>query len=196
MCVALAALDATVEVEGQNGTREIAFGEFHRLPGDTPENDNTLGHDEIVTGIRLQPNHFADHYTYLKLRDRLSYAFALVSVAVAMDIADGLIVDLRVALGGVAHKPGRDPLAEAAFSGSPADDAAFHRVADRLLAGVTSPAQNCIREERAGGTPPAGRRIIANDAGISDMRIPSRCDTVLHEGHIVTLALSLMSGRT
>jgi xanthine dehydrogenase YagS FAD-binding subunit len=142
MCVALAALDATVEVEGQNGMRDIAFGEFHRLPGDAPEKDNKLAHDEIVTGIRIQPNHFSDNYSYLKLRDRLSYAFALVSVAVAMDIADGRIVDLRVALGGVAHKPWRNPLAEAEFPGTLADDATFHRVADRLLAGATGQGDN------------------------------------------------------
>ena len=133
MCVALAALDATVEVVGPDSARDIAFGDFHRLPGDMPHRDNTLEPGELVTGIRLEANHFAGHYTYLKLRDRLSYAFALVSVAAAMEIADGQILDLRVALGGVAHKPWRDPLVEAEFAGAPAVDETFRQVADRLL---------------------------------------------------------------
>lgn len=133
MCVALAALDATVEVVGPDSARDIAFGDFHRLPGDEPQRDNTLACDELVTGIRLEANRFAGHYTYLKLRDRLSYAFALVSVAAAMEIANGRIVDLRIALGGVAHRPWRDPLVEAEYAGAPAEDVTFQRVADRLL---------------------------------------------------------------
>lgn len=142
MCVALAALDAVVEVEGPAGARQIAFADFHRLPGNEPERDNTLAHGEIVTGIRLEPNHFGGHHTYLKLRDRLSYAFALVSVAAAMEITNGRIVELRIALGGVAHKPWRDPLAEAEFSGAKADEATFQRVSDRLLAGSIGQGDN------------------------------------------------------
>ncbi|EYR80983.1 xanthine dehydrogenase family protein subunit M [Shinella sp. 838] len=134
MCVALAALGATVEVVGPDSARDIAFGDFHRLPGNAPHRDNILERGELVTAIRLEADHFARHYTYLKLRDRLSYAFALVSVAAAMEVADGHILDLRVALGGVAHKPWRDPLAEAEFAGAPAEKATFTRVADRLLA--------------------------------------------------------------
>ena len=133
MCVALAALNATVEVEGPDGAREIAFADFHRLPGDAPAKDTTLAHGEIVTGVRLESNHFAGHHTYLKLRDRLSYAFALVSGAAAAQIADGRIVELRIALGGVAHKPWRDPLVEAEFAGAPAEEKTFARIADRLL---------------------------------------------------------------
>ncbi|MGK6312302.1 FAD binding domain-containing protein [Neorhizobium sp. DT-125] len=136
MCVALAALGATVEVQGAEGTREIPFTDFHRLPGDHPERDNALARGEMVTGIRLEGNHFAHHYTYLKIRDRLSFAFALVSVAAALDIADGKIIDLRVALGGVAHKPWRDTLAEAEFAGEAADETTFARVAKRLLSGA------------------------------------------------------------
>lgn len=136
MCVALAALEAIVEVEGPEGPREIAFADFHRLPGDMPERDNTLAQGEMVTGIRLEANHFASHHTYLKIRDRLSYAFALVSVAVAMEIDRGRIVDLRLALGGVAHKPWRDPLAEAEFAGATADEMTFGRIAERLLTGA------------------------------------------------------------
>ncbi|TDK37249.1 xanthine dehydrogenase family protein subunit M [Rhizobium deserti] len=143
MCVALAALDAVVEVEGPDGKRDIPFTEFHRLPGDRPESDNTMARGEMVTAIRLEGNHFASHYTYLKLRDRLSYAFALVSVAAAMEVSsDGAIVDLRVALGGVAHKPWRDKLAEAEFAGQPANEETFRQVARRLLAGAKGQGEN------------------------------------------------------
>lgn len=142
MCVALAALAATVEVEGPKGRRDIPFAEFHRLPGDHPEKDNTLQPGEMVTAVRLEGNHFSHNYTYLKLRDRLSYAFALVSVAAAMEVSEGRIVDLRVALGGVAHKPWRDTLAEAEFAGETADEAIFRRVADRLLAGAEGQGEN------------------------------------------------------
>jgi xanthine dehydrogenase YagS FAD-binding subunit len=142
MCIALAALDAVVEVEGPEGRRDIPFNEFHRLPGDRPDSDNTMSRGEMVTAIRLEGNHFAGHYTYLKLRDRLSYAFALVSVAAAMQVSDGAIVDLRVALGGVAHKPWRDTLAEAEFAGKPATEDTFRQVARRLLAGAKGQGEN------------------------------------------------------
>jgi xanthine dehydrogenase YagS FAD-binding subunit len=136
MCVALAALSATVEVEGPGGCRDIAFTDFHRLPDDHPERDNTLQAGEMVIAIRLEANHFARNFTYLKLRDRLSYAFALVSVAAAMQVSEGKIVDLRIALGGVAHKPWRDLLIESEFAGQAADDVTFGRIAERLLAGA------------------------------------------------------------
>jgi xanthine dehydrogenase YagS FAD-binding subunit len=142
MCVALAALAAVVEVEGPEGKRNIDFAEFHRLPGDHPERDNTLQAGEMVTGIRLEKNHFNSNYTYLKLRDRLSYAFALVSVAAAMEVSDGRIVDLRIALGGVAHKPWRDPLAEAEFAGQQADEDSFVQIARRLLSGAKGQGSN------------------------------------------------------
>jgi xanthine dehydrogenase YagS FAD-binding subunit len=142
MCVALAALAAVVEVEGPTGKRDIPFNDFHRLPGDHPEKDNTLQQGEIVTAIRLEGNHFAQNYTYLKIRDRLSYAFALVSVAAAIEVSDNRIVDLRVALGGVAHKPWRDTLAEAEFAGETADEATFRRVAQRLLMGAQGQGEN------------------------------------------------------
>lgn len=142
MCVALAALAATVEVEGPDGRRDIPFADFHRLPGDHPERDNTLHHGEIVVAVRLDGNHFVGHHSYLKLRDRLSYAFALVSVAAALDVKDGTIVDLRVALGGVAHKPWRDSLAEAEFAGQSATPETFSAVADRLLAGAQGQGDN------------------------------------------------------
>jgi xanthine dehydrogenase YagS FAD-binding subunit len=133
MCVALAALDATVHVAGPAGERAIAFTDFHRLPGDTPQIDTNLGSAEIIVAIELPPRGFATNYSYLKIRDRLSYAFALVSVAAALQIEGGRIEDARLALGGVAHKPWRAAEAEAALLGDPADRAAFANAADILL---------------------------------------------------------------
>ena len=109
MCVALAALEAVVQVSGPNGDRAIPFAEFHRLPGDTPHLDNTLEPDEIITAIDLPPQGFADHHAYLKIRDRASFAFALVSVAVGLEMDGTTIRTARIALGGVAHKPWRVP---------------------------------------------------------------------------------------
>ena len=103
MCVALAALAARVLATGRSGERSIAFADFHRLPGDTPQIDSNLRADEIITAIELPPQGFAKNYTYLKIRDRLSYAFALVSIAVGLDVAGGAIKAARLALGGVAH---------------------------------------------------------------------------------------------
>jgi xanthine dehydrogenase YagS FAD-binding subunit len=133
MCVALAVLDARVHVTGPNGNRTIAIGDFHRLPGDTPQRDNNLLPNEIITAIELPPQGFAANYSYLKIRDRLSYAFALVSVAAAIDLDGGRIKDGRVALGGVAHRPWRVPEAEAALRGQPPDRATFSKAADVLL---------------------------------------------------------------
>src|SRR3954451_21849322 len=125
MCVALAALDATVHVAGPAGMRTIAFADFHRLPGDTPHIDTDLAPSEIIVAVELPPKGFAANYSYLKIRDRLSYAFALVSVAAALEIEGGRIKEARLALGGVAHKPWRKLEAEAALRGDAADGAAF-----------------------------------------------------------------------
>jgi xanthine dehydrogenase YagS FAD-binding subunit len=133
MCVALAALEATVHVSGPSGDRAIAFADFHRLPGDTPQIDHNLRRDEIIVAIELPPRGFAANYSYLKIRDRLSYAFALVSVAAALELEDGRIREARLAVGGIAHKPWRDPAAEAALRGQAADRAVFVRAADTLL---------------------------------------------------------------
>jgi xanthine dehydrogenase YagS FAD-binding subunit len=133
MCVVLAALDATVHVAGSSGERAIAFADFHRLPGDTPQRDTNLQPDEIVTAVELPVRGFAENYTYLKIRDRLSYAFALVSVAAALELEGNTIREARLALGGVAHKPWREPAAEAALRGQAADQATFTRAADLLL---------------------------------------------------------------
>jgi xanthine dehydrogenase YagS FAD-binding subunit len=133
MCVALAALEAKVHVLGPAGERAIPFADFHRLPGDTPQIDTNLRPDEIVTAVELPASGFAEHYTYLKIRDRLSYAFALVSVAVGLDLSGGVVRQARVALGGVAHKPWREPAAEAALRGQAPNAANFKVAADILL---------------------------------------------------------------
>jgi len=133
MCVALAALEATVHVAGPSGERHIAFADFHRLPGDTPDRDTNLAPQEIITAIELPAKGFAENHSYLKIRDRLSYAFALVSVAVALEIDSGRIRDARLALGGVAHKPWRDREAEVLLRGAAPERTVFAKAADRLL---------------------------------------------------------------
>src|SRR5205807_9233205 len=133
MCVALAALEAKVHVAGPTGERVMAFADFHRLPGDTPQLDTNLQPNEIVTAVELPARGFATNYTYLKIRDRLSYAFALVSVAAALELDGDTIKEVRLALGGVAHKPWRDPSAEAALRGQDTTEATFSRAGDLLL---------------------------------------------------------------
>src|SRR5262249_15244492 len=133
MCVALAALEARVLATGKDGERSIAFADFHRLPGDTPHVDSNLRADEIITAVELPPRGFAHNHSYLKIRDRLSYAFALVSVAAGLDPPGRPIRAARLALGGVAHKPWRDRDAEAQLSGAPATQESFLRAAETVL---------------------------------------------------------------
>lgn len=133
MCVALAALGAVVKVAGREGERDVAFRDLHRLPGDRPEIDTTLAADEVVTAVELPAEEFGPHHTYLKLRDRLSYAFALVSVAAALTLEGGTIREGRLALGGVAHKPWRDQEAEAMLRGKAASEETFSAVAAHVL---------------------------------------------------------------
>jgi xanthine dehydrogenase YagS FAD-binding subunit len=133
MCVALAALEAKVHVAGPAGERTIEFADFHRLPGNTPQRDTNLQPNEIVTAVELPARGFASNYSYLKIRDRLSYAFALVSAAAGLELEGGTIKEARLALGGVAHKPWRDPAAEAALRGQPADEGSFAHAAELLL---------------------------------------------------------------
>ncbi len=149
MCVALRALNAAIQVEGPDGKRVIAIADFHRLPGETPQRDTVLRPGELITGIDLPPETFTRHYTYLKLRDRLSYAFALVSVAVALDIKEGLIHEARVALGGVAHKPWRVEEAESLLVSSAPTDAVFTGFADALLSGAVGRGHNDFKIELA-----------------------------------------------
>ena len=149
MCVALAALEARVLATGTTGERSIAFADFHRLPGDTPQIDTNLRADEIITAIELPAKGFASHYSYLKIRDRLSYAFALVSIAAALDIDRGVIREARLALGGVAHKPWRDRDAEALLIGAPPTRESFGRAADALLQDARGAGHNDFKIELA-----------------------------------------------
>lgn len=134
MAVALAALDAVVRVQGQGGERTMPLVDFYRLPGNTPERDTVLEHGELVTAVDLPPLPFAARSHYRKVRDRASYAFALVSVAAALDVASGQVRDVRIALGGVAHKPWRAFRAEAVLRGAPATEETFRRAAEAELA--------------------------------------------------------------
>jgi xanthine dehydrogenase YagS FAD-binding subunit len=149
MCVALAALDATVQVTGPEGERAIAFSDFHRLPGDSPQTDTNLLPNEVVTAITLPAQGFAANYSYLKIRDRLSYAFALVSAAAALEFDGDKIKEARLALGGVAHKPWRDASAETALRGQTADHTAFGRAADLLLRDAKGFAHNTFKIDLA-----------------------------------------------
>ena len=133
MSVALLALDAVVQVRGTDGYRSIPITDFHRLPGDTPDIDTNLGADEIILSIDLPPKGFADHHAYLKVRDRTSYAFALVSVAAALEMSGSTINDARIALGGVAHRPWRNKDSEALLHGKPASEENFQNAADAIL---------------------------------------------------------------
>ena len=149
MCVALAVLDARVHVAGPTGERTIAFADFHRLPGDEPQRDTNLAPGEMVTAVELPARGFPANYTYLKIRDRLSYAFALVSVAAALELDGGAIKEARLGLGGVAHKPWRDTAAEAALRGQPAGEAAFAQAADTVLSGARGYAHNAFKIDLA-----------------------------------------------
>ncbi len=133
MCVAMAALDAKVEVEGKNGKREISFTDFHTLPGDTPNIETALQQDELITSIVLPGLPFARNSLYRKVRDRASYAFAIVSVAAALEVEDGIIKNIRLALGGVAHKPWRAWAAEEALTGKEATEENFLAAAELEL---------------------------------------------------------------
>ena len=129
MCVALAALNATVTVSGPKGDRKILFTDFHRLPGDDPSKDNTLSKGELITGITISKNAFSKNVYYLKIRDRSSYAFALVSVAAALELKDNIIKNVRLAMGGVAHKPWRLTEAEKFLINKPASEQSFTQAA-------------------------------------------------------------------
>jgi xanthine dehydrogenase YagS FAD-binding subunit len=136
MCIALVAMDATVLVDGPKGIRKIKFEDFHRLPGDAPEKDNTLQKGELITAVQIAESPFTKSVHYLKVRDRASYAFALVSVAAALHIEGNVIKDARLAMGGVAHKPWRLLNAEKALIGKPANEAAFTQAADISMQGA------------------------------------------------------------
>jgi len=149
MCVALAALNAIVHISGIDGDGTLAFADFHRLPGNTPHLDNNLQPGKLITGIELPAEGFSQNYSYLKLRDRNSYAFALVSVATALDLDGGVIKEARIALGGVAHKPWRVPAAEDYLKNKPAVREYFEQAADIILQGATGFEHNSFKIELA-----------------------------------------------
>ena len=136
MAVALAALEAVVRAQGPGGERTIPLTDLHRLPGDHPERDTVLERGELITAVDLPPLPMAARSRYRKVRDRASYAFALVSVAAALQVADGVVGDVRLALGGVAHKPWRATTAEQALRGAPATQDSFRAAAEAELAGA------------------------------------------------------------
>jgi xanthine dehydrogenase YagS FAD-binding subunit len=136
MAVALAALDAVVLTQGPAGERRIPVTRLHRLPGDEPHRDTVLEHGELITSVDIPDVPFATTSRYRKVRDRASYAFALVSIAAALDVADGAVRDVRIALGGVAHRPWRATKAEETLRGAPATEASYRAAAETELAGA------------------------------------------------------------
>lgn len=150
-CVPLVALDAVVEIEGPDGRREVPLEEFHLLPGTTPERESVLGAGELITALRLPPeaDRFRAHARYLKLRERTSFAFALVSAAAALDIEDGRIREARLALGGVAAKPWRARAAEALLESEAPGNEAFERAAAEALADAVPSGDNAAKIELA-----------------------------------------------
>ncbi len=149
MCVALAALDALVHVTSSQGQRTIGFADLHVLPGEHPEVETTLRRGELVTAVELPVLPYARHSVYRKVRDRASYAFALVSVAAAMEVEDGNVKNVRLALGGVAHKPWRALKLESALQGRPANDQSFLAAAEEELADAKPLAHNKFKVELA-----------------------------------------------
>jgi xanthine dehydrogenase YagS FAD-binding subunit len=149
MCVALAALDASIRVEGPRGPRTVKLVDFHRLPADQPALETDLSRDELITAVELPTFPFASRSTYVKVRDRASYAFALVSIAAAIDVSGGQIRDVRLALGGVAHKPWRALEAEKALRGGPATEEAFRDAAEAELRHASGLKHNAFKIELA-----------------------------------------------
>ncbi len=154
MCVALAALDAVIHIQGTNGDKQVAFTDFHLLPGDTPQRENVLETGDLITAIELQPQPFAKRSHYLKVRDRSSYEFALASAAVMLDVRGGVIQNARVALGGVGTKPWRSKEAEAVLIGAKPTDKVYKAVAEAALAGAQ------VHEHNAFKIPLAKRTLV------------------------------------
>lgn len=152
MNVALVALDAVVMVSGPKGNRKIPMADFHRLPGKRPDLDTTLDKKEVITGIVIPDNNFAAHTTYLKVRDRTSYAFALISVAVALEMEGSVIKDVRLAMGGVAHKPWRLTAAEEILKGKQATVENFRMAAETAMKGARAYAHNSFKLKLAPNT--------------------------------------------
>jgi xanthine dehydrogenase YagS FAD-binding subunit len=163
MAVAMCALDAVVRTLGPDGERAIPVTELHRLPGEEPDRDTVLRHGELITAVDLPPLALAAHSRYRKVRDRASYAFALVSVAAALDVADGHVRDVRLALGGVAHKPWRATTAEQALRGAPAAAASFREALDEELASARPLPGNAYKVALATGVAVDTLRELAGE---------------------------------
>lgn len=167
MCVALAALDAVVEVASVRGVRRIPVTTLHRLPGDTPHIESTLVADELITAIEIPALSVAASSRYRKVRDRASYAFALVSVAAALEAEDGVVTDVRLALGGIAAKPWRAHQAERILLGAPATEESFRRAAAAELAPAVGQSRNTFKIELARRTIVATlRHLLADGAAV------------------------------
>jgi xanthine dehydrogenase YagS FAD-binding subunit len=149
MCVGLAALEAVINVEGPHGSRQIPMSEFHRLPGDMPQTDTNLMPEELIVSVDVPRSAQARQSGYLKVRDRAQYAFALVSVAAALDVRGGKINAGRLALGGVAHKPWRSAEGEAVLTGGAANEQTFRAAADAALKNAVSQSHNAFKIELA-----------------------------------------------
>jgi xanthine dehydrogenase YagS FAD-binding subunit len=167
MCVPLAAMDAIVEVEGARGKRQIPFSEFHRLPGSTPQRDTMLEPGELITGIVLPARAIAPSGVYLKIRDRASYAFALISVAAALEIANGQIRSAQLAMGGVAHKPWRLTAAERFLVGKAAEGAVFQQAAALALEDAKPLPGNAFKVELSKRAIRRALTVSANGGGIA-----------------------------
>jgi xanthine dehydrogenase YagS FAD-binding subunit len=161
MCVALTALNATVTVANNKAERKIAFGDFHRLPGDMPNIDNNLQKGELIVSVEIPFNKMAAHSHYLKVRDRASYAFALVSVAAALHIENNIIQEARLAMGGVAHKPWRLTNVEAMLKGKPATEASFKQAATLAMNGAKGQGANNFKLTLAPNTIVEALKIAA-----------------------------------
>jgi xanthine dehydrogenase YagS FAD-binding subunit len=142
MCVAMAALEATIHVQGTKGTRAIPFSEFHLLPGNTPDRETVLEPGDLITHVTLPPPITGSRQLYLKLRDRASYEFALASAAVVINVAAGKVTRARLALGGVGTKPWRSPEAEAVLVGQPANDANFRKAGEAAMRDAKPQSEN------------------------------------------------------
>ena len=149
MIVAMAAMDATIHMQGPKGKRSLPMEQFYRLPGNTPQMETNLRPDELITGVELPAARFAKNYTYLKVRDRQSYAFALVSIAVGLEMDGGTIKSAGMALGGVAHKPWRSIPAEKALAGGTPGPELFRHAADLALIGAKPYEHNAFKIELA-----------------------------------------------
>ena len=149
LCVAMAALEATIHIQGPKGSRGIPFNDFHLLPGSTPQHETVLEPGDLITHVTLPPPTKGSEQVYLKLRDRTSYEFALASAAVVLTIASGKITRARIALGGVGTKPWRSPEAEAALTGRAANDASFRHAAEAALHAARPQSENKFKIELA-----------------------------------------------